>query len=113
MSHMKVLFSLTLVVILVSCGNTISSGRPNPEKSGLESPSPGDPDPADNFIIEEKLLRTEGQFQLWEVLYWSRDKKGQPVQTTAKVNRPADTSVKRPAVIFNHGGWNECTSVGR
>jgi len=97
--------------ILLGLGSMIFLSRPN---SAMGNPIPGSSSLGDPpFILEEKLVRSDGQFQLWKILYWSRDKTDRPVKTTAKVIRPADISVKRPGVIFNHGGWNECASEGR
>ena len=61
---MKVLFSLILVVILASCGSSMSPARQDPGKAGL-----GSPETKGNFIIDEKLVRTESQFLLWKILY--------------------------------------------
>jgi len=101
MTSVKVLSILLLAVTLAGCVGTVPP----------TGTSPGNQGPGRKFIIEEKLVRTEGPFQLWRVLYWSRDKNGRPVKTTAKVYRPTDTSVKRPGLIWNHGGWNQCTSL--
>lgn len=73
--------------------------------------APSDPIDKENpqsFIIEEKWIETKDQIALWKILHWSKDRNGKPVRTTAKAMRPVDTSVKRPGLIWNHGGRQLC-----
>jgi dipeptidyl aminopeptidase/acylaminoacyl peptidase len=89
MKGTKILGSLLLIGVLAGCINPIPSGRSIPTIPGRGS-------------------------QPQRIVYQSKDSFGRPVQTTAKVVKPTDSSGRWPAIVWNHGGKAlECTSVKR
>lgn len=98
---------LVLVGILTAWMSILVSASLNPEHPASRRPDAKDQNlKGKNFIIDETL---EGTFQIWKILYWSTDQAGKPVQTTARAIRPMDGPVKKPGLIWNHGGRQRCT----